>query len=343
MSYISSLPVTLIVFAALSMAAPLSAQPATFRNPLKVDGADPCLTYYNGWYYLSTTTAVDIKLRRARRLGELKDATDQVVWKDETPSRSRDVWAPEFHLLDSGHGLRWYLYYTASDGQEPHHRMYVCESAGTDPLGPYTFKAQLQTDPANEQYAIDGTVLNLPDGSLYFIWCGRPSPTGQGLYISRMTNPWTTTGPRVYLDAAGFGCQYVREGPETLQHAGKVFLIYSACGADTPDYKLGMMNADPHSDLLNPASWHQYPDPVFTRQDASGVYGPGHNYFFKSPDGQEDWIVYHAKPGTRLTFADRSTRAQRFTWNADGTPNFGQPLGVDTDIAVPSGEAPATK
>lgn len=309
-----------------------------FRNPLKEDGADPWLTFYDGWYYLTTTTAWDIKMRRARRIGELKSAPDEVVWKDATPTRFRDLWAAEFHLLESGRGLRWYLYYTASDGEDTHHRMYVAESAGTDPRGPYTFKAKLLTDAKDEQYAIDGSVLRLPDKKLYFLWCGRPSPTGQGLYISHMENPWTLTGERTYLPADGFGCAVVREGPVALQKNGKVFLIYSTCPADTPDYKLGMLIADSRSDLLAPASWKQYPTPVFARADDAGVYGPGHNFFFQSPDGKEDWIVYHAKSGTQHTYGDRSTRVQRFSWKADGTPDFGRPLALTTDIKPPSGE-----
>ncbi|MDF2439986.1 MAG: hypothetical protein JWN98_970, partial [Abditibacteriota bacterium] len=290
---------------------------ATFRNPLKQDGADPWMTFYDGWYYLATTTAVDVKLRRARRLAELKDAPDRVIWKDDTPTRFRDIWASELFLLDGGNGPRWYLYYTASDGKngDANHRMYVCESAGTDPMGPYTFKAQVQTDEKNQHYAIDGTILKLADGSLYFLWCGRPSPTGQGLYLSRMTNPWTTTGSRVYLPADGFGCDVVREGPEILQRNGKIFLIYSTCPASLPDYKLGMLIADANSDLMKPESWRQHPKMLFARVDQYGVFGPGHNFFFKSPDGTEDWIAYHAKSGTSDTYADRSTRAQRFTWN----------------------------
>ena len=203
--------------------------PATFRNPLKLDGADPWLTYYDGWYYLSTTGGKDIRLRRARRLGQLKDAPEEIVWQDETSGRFRDMWAQEFYLLDGGNGPRWYLYYTASDGEDTHHRMYVCESVGTDPRGPYTFKSQLRTDLSDAWYAIDGTILKQSDGSLLFLWCGRPSPAGQGLYLSRMENPWTLTGERVYLPADGFGCGEVREGPVTLQRNGRIFLVYSAC------------------------------------------------------------------------------------------------------------------
>jgi GH43 family beta-xylosidase len=35
---------------------------------------------------------------------------------------------------------------------------------------------------------------------------------------------------------------------------------------------------------------------------------------------------------------NRSTRAQPFTWNADGTPNFGVPVATGTTLPSPSGE-----
>jgi GH43 family beta-xylosidase len=218
--------------------------------------------------------------------------------------------------------------------------MYVVESAGDDPMGPYTFKARLITDPKDEFYAIDGTVLTMPDDRRYFVWCGRPSPAGQGLYISRMANPWTLEGPRVYLEADGFGCEHVREGPVALRQDGsdRTFLVYSACGADTPDYKLGMLSISAGADPMAPASWKQHRSPVFTRNDDAGVYGPGHSSFFRSPDGREYWISYHAKTLTTRGYGDRSARAQKFTWNADGTPDFGRPVGTDVDVAPPSGE-----
>ena len=320
---------------------PTATQPMnTFRNPLKVDGADPCLFFHDGYYYLSSTTASDVKLRRARRLGDLKDAPNVQVWKDTDPTRDRDIWAPEFHLLDAGDGSgpRWYLYYTASAGPEPSHRMYVAQSAGTDPLGPYIFKAKLQTDARDEHYAIDGTAVRLPDGQLIFAWCGRPSPYGQGIFISKMTNPWTLAGERTALDADGFGCPVVREGPEFLLHDDQIFLVYSMCSADSTDYRMSALVANVGADLAQARSWTQLPRLLMARVDQNGAWGPGHNFFFKSPDGTQDWQAYHAKTSTKTTYADRSTRAGRILWRADGTPDFGIAPAYDTPLEVPAGE-----
>ena len=334
----------LLAVAALLAAVPLAlgqtTQPteAGFTNPLKVDGADPWLVYHNGYYHLTTTTARDIQMRRATTLNGLKTAEDVVIWKDDTPGRAGDIWATEFHRLPNEDGeMRWYGYYTAAHPRdEPSHRMFALESEGDDPMGPYTFKAQVQTDANDEHYSIDGSPFEA-GGELYFTWCGRPSEAGQGIYIRRMTNAWTTEGDRTYLETDGFGCQWVREAPVALKRDGKVYLIYSMCSAETPDYRLGMLVADENDDLTDEASWTQYPEVVFSRRDELGVYGPGHNFFFKSPDGTQDWIVYHAKTTTERTFGDRVTLAQPFTWNDDGTPNFGRPVGFDEVVPEPSG------
>jgi GH43 family beta-xylosidase len=70
---------------------------------------------------------------------------------------------------------------------------------------------------------------------------------------------------------------------------------------------------------------------------ANGVYGPGHNGFAKSPDGTEDWIIYHAKVDTGPNW-NRVIRMQRFTWRPDGSPDFGQPVASGVRLPVPSGE-----
>ena len=78
---------------------------------------------------------------------------------------------------------------------------------------------------------------------------------------------------------------------------------------------------------------------MFERSDENGVYAPGHNGFFRSPDGTEDWIVYHANDSASYGCdGQRSTRVQRIEWNEDGTPDFGVPPSPETEFAAPSGD-----
>lgn len=81
-----------------------------------------------------------------------------------------------------------------------------------------------------------------------------------------------------------------------------------------------------------------YPEPVFQQSPENGVYGTGHNSFFKSPDGTEDWILYHANDHPADGCSDRrSPRAQRIRWMDDDTPIFGEPLPTAQPIRKPSG------
>ena len=299
-------------------------------------GPDPWMVFHDGFYYICATTGKNISIRRAAHIGQLHDAPDEVIWHDIAPARSKQIWAAEFHFLNGPNGKRWYVYYTASDGTDDHHRIFVLEADHTQgtPMGPYHYQGQPRTDDQDKQYGIDPDVFVTPQGKQYLLWAGHP---GHVLSIAEMENPWTTTGKRVLIPSAGFGCEHVREAPCAMQRDGKIFLLYSACDTGLPDYKIGMLIAKQTDDLLDAKSWVQHPEPVFTRCDKHGVYGPGHNGIFKSPDGKEDWIVYHAKTVEKYTYAGRSPRAQKFEWK-EGLPVFGEPIALDQDIAVPSGD-----
>ncbi|OKI16303.1 alpha-N-arabinofuranosidase [Saccharothrix sp. CB00851] len=308
--------------------------PGTFTNPIKRNGPDPWLQYHNGYYYLATTTwNSTITMRRSRTLAGLSTAADQVIFNLTRPNGCCNMWAPEFHLLNG----RWYLYYVAGQNVpdfNPTQRLHVLESAGTDPMGPYSFKADL-----GNTWELDPSILQ-HNGRLYLL--GSATDGTQSLTITPLSNPYTISGSRRTISQPTLSWERqthpVNEGGEPLYHNGRTMIVYSASACWGPDYKLGLLTLT-GTDPLNRAHWTKSPNPVFQRNDANGVYAPGHNGFFKSPDGTEDWIVYHANDSASGGCdMNRSTRAQKFTWNADGTPNFGTPVRLGTTLTAPSGE-----
>ncbi|MFG2212622.1 glycoside hydrolase family 43 protein [Streptomyces sp. NPDC048638] len=304
----------------------------TFRNPLNT-GPDPFVTYAKGTYHLTTTRGDSIKMWSSPSLGTLLDADPVTVWRDTDPARNQHIWAAEFHRF----GDRWYMYYTADDGVDDHHRLYVLESdAAGDPAGPYHFKAKLTPPHHANDFAIDPSVFQ-HNGKLYLAYSGLNPYQHNGLNIVPMANPYTVSGDAVALKADG-GCPEVREAPEFLHRNGRTWLTYSTCDTGTPDYQLRMLSLPDNADPLTPGNWQQHLGPVFGRDDAKGVYGPGHHAFFRSPDGTQDWIVYHAKTTEGHTYSNRTTRAQRIGWHTDGSPDLGRPVALGATQDLPAGD-----
>jgi hypothetical protein len=87
------------------------------------------------------------------------------------------------------------------------------------------------------------------------------------------------------------------------------------------------------------SSWTKHPTAVFERNDAVLAFGPGHHGFFKSPNGVDDWFIYHATTvGAGACDHTRTDRAQKITWNADGSPNLGVPVKTGITLQAPAGE-----
>jgi len=304
-------------------------------NPILPGGADPYIAVHNNVYYLTYTTARDIRIRRASTLAGLAKAEAVQVWLDDDPARCCNLWAAEFHRLPGPDGPRWYLYYTA--GPKPccaQQRMHVLESEADDPLGPYHYKARL-FDPAHDFWAIDPTVISSSSGTLSVVYSGTPQDRmphekPQNLYIAALADPWTLRGERILLSEPTLDWERigggVNEGPAVLRHNDSIFLAFSGSGCYTDDYALGLLEAKSSSNLLDPASWKKHPTPWLTRNEAASVFAPGHNAFFRPPGSTEDWIVYHANPRPGLGCgAARSPRVQPIRWSPSGQPLLDRP------------------
>jgi GH43 family beta-xylosidase len=312
-----------------------------FVNPL-LSGSDPWVTQKDGLYYYTHTLGNKIALWKTATMSTLAMAPRKDIFLPvaATPNSS-NIWAPEVHFLNN----KWYCYYTAGAGPDITQRTWVLENSNADPTtGTWTDKGKIFASDA-DFWAIDGTVLE-HNGTQYFLWSGRPNPAvqNQNIYIAKMTNAWTLEKPTVMLTKPELPWEVhggpVNEGPQILKNAqAKTFLIYSASGCWTDDYALGMLTLKDGGNPLVAADWIKHQQPVFTKNAANRAYGPGHNAFFTSPDNKEYWIIYHANNNSGDGCSGkRNIRMQSFTWNADGTPNFGIPVTPGLLTKVPSGE-----
>ena len=321
----------------------------TYTNPLLPSGADPWVIYQDGYYYYTNTTGRTITLWKTKNVVDLKSAEKKVVWTPpSTGPYSKEIWAPEIHYLQG----KWYVYFAADRGKNFDHRMYVIENSSKNPLeGTWEMKGQLNL--LENKWAIDASIFE-NKGKLYVIWSGwKGDKNGeQDIFIAQMKDPWTVESKRTLVSAPTYSWEKygdlnnpndvkhvnVNEGPEILKHGNKIFLVYSASGCWTDYYALGMLTASIDANLLDASSWRKTDHPVFKQSPENHVYATGHNSFFKSSDGTEDYILYHAnsEPGQGCG-SHRSPRAQKFTWNADGTPNFGVPVTAGVNLNVPSG------
>lgn len=309
-----------------------------FPNPLG-PGADPYVTYHDGYYYMVNTTGNNVRIERAAKLQDIHasspNSSSTIVWDPPSGTNySEQIWAPELHRIND----KWYIYVAASNGNNATHKMYVLEREDPNPMGPFTFKGQIVNSP--DRWAIDGTILQW-QGQLYFIYSGWPgfSDGQQNLYIAPMSDPLTISGPRVLISSPTFAWEQhglaINEGPQILIHEGKLHIIYTGSAYWRHEYALGRLTYDGVGSLLSASSWQKSPTPVF--QQSGDIVGTGHASFTTSPDGTEHWIVYHAHHDKNNWQDNRDIYIQPFTFDANSIPVFGTPIPASTPIDVPSG------
>ena len=317
-----------------------------FTNPI-ADGADPWVIKKDGMYYSCSAGGGGIQVSQSPLLTQ--PGKKVVVWRPPASGWNQaNIWAPEMHFF----GGHWYIYYAAAKKAGApfiHQRSGVLESVGADPFGPYQDKGMLYTgdaigDSASVKWAIDLSPFRM-NGAMYAVWSGweenaATDKTKQHLYIARMSNPWTISSNRIRISSPvesweTGGVLDLNEGPQLLRKKAAAFIIYSCRESWLKEYRLAQLAlADTLLNPLEPANWVKS-GPVF--QGTEQVFGVGHCSFTTSPDNTEDWIIYHAKKSTTPGW-QRDIRLQRFSWKANGYPDFGVPVPAGVPLKVPAGE-----
>jgi len=323
--------------------------PATavgFRNANLLHRADPWVYKHTDgyYYYMSTVPEFDrLELRKSRTLSGIGSAAPVVIWnKHASGIMGANIWAPEIHFINN----KWYVYFTAGESSNAFNvRLYALESSNADPTtGGWIERGRIAT--AWDSFTLDATTF-IHNNVQYLLFAQKdPAISGNSnIYIARMTDPLhVDTGTQVMLTKPDLTWEqqgpWVNEGPEVIKRNGKIFVTYSASSCD-PRYRMGMLTASDTSNLLSATSWTKSPTPVFDSNPTANAYGPGHNAFAQSPDGTEDYLIYHAFSDGSVTtcFGDqRSMRIQKIGWKADGSPDLGKPVSTGTVMPLPSGD-----
>ncbi len=309
-----------------------------YKNPIIDNGADPWAYYKDGYYYYTHTTGGDITVWKSKTLSGVGSGQKKVVWRPEAGKPySSDLWAPEIFFVDG----KWYVYFAAGSSEHGFRdqKMWVLQSETDDVFSNYTLMGQIKSP--DDNWAIDGSIFEYND-KLYITWSGEPTSENdmQCIYLAEMSNPWTISSERVLLSKPEYeweqrgGRPWINEGPSALYKDGKIHIVYSASGSWSDFYCLGLLTFS-GGDILSPDSWVKSDKPVF--ESGNGIFSPGHSSYVKSPDGTEDWIVYHSARSQGSGW-DRVVRMQKFTWDVDGYPVFGEPLPDGRAYPLPSGE-----
>ncbi|GAY21988.1 MULTISPECIES: glycoside hydrolase family 43 protein [Sphingobium] len=307
-------------------------------NPLVKQRADAqVFRHEDGHYYLTGSVPEydRLVLRRSKTLAGLATAEEAVLWRHEkTGPLSGFIWAPELHQIDG----RWTMYFAAgpSGGGEDVFRIrtYAIVCDGPDPMtGRWKLLGQFQAP--WDSFNLDSTSF-VHKGRRYFAWAQREPgiETNSNLYIAPLASPLKLaaratrlTIPTLDWETGGYK---VAEAPAVLHRNGRLFMTYSASATDAR-YCLGLLTASEDADIMDPDAWVKSQQPVFTSCRETSVYGPGHNSFTVDEKGR-DILVYHGRDyeaikGDPLFNPDRHTRVQRLYYKADGTPDFGVPVG----------------
>ncbi len=278
-----------------------------WNDPFIPQRADPYILHEEGKYYF-TASVPDydrIVLRSSDTLEGLRDAAEKTLWTcHETGEMSKHIWAPELHRKADG----WYIYFAAGRKERIWKiRPYVLKCTGSDPMrDPWMEMGMMKRADkfSFNDFSLDMTVFS-HRGRSYTVWAEKVNQGKKisNLYIAETDSPLSLKTPQVLLSSPSYDWErigfWVNEGPAFLEGKDHVYISYSASSTGE-NYCMGMLTAPAGEDLLDPDVWRKSRTPVLASDSTYGLYGPGHNCFFRDDCGQTI-MAFHARPYDRVT------------------------------------------
>ena len=255
-----------------------------------------------------------------------------------------ELWAPEIFFYQ-GH---WYCVYAADyNNDNRQHRMWIMRSETEDALGEWGAPVKLELP--EDQWAIDGTFFEYSDGRIFMVWSGWKNEAQgtslwkQYLYIAQLEtgNPMKVVStervlvakPQYYWEMSSLP---QNEGPSVIvSPEGTYYCMYAGNYSGSDDYTVAAVRLS--GDPLDASAWEKLPEPVMQSDPELRIFSPGHASFVKSPDGTEDWIIYHTAKASGSGW-NRNGRAQKLSWINDTPVVEGNILSNDVLLPLPAGE-----
>ncbi|XHX79058.1 MAG: glycoside hydrolase family 43 protein [Stenomitos frigidus ULC029] len=290
----------------------------TYTNPIYHGYfADPFVWQHQGTYYAIGTgpaeAAGQMDEHDQQRVFPLLQSDDLLNWKSAGKALLRpdctlgnNFWAPEVAYCD---GI-FYLYYSVGH-EDKNHQLRVATSA--NPLGPYQDVGTPLIDPNECPFAIDPSPFQDDDGQWYLFYAQDFLDTeggvraGTAIVVDRLLTMTQLAGEATVVLRARHDWQrfladrpmydgiydwHTLEGPCVRKYGNHYYCFYSGGRWETETYGVDYGIADrvmgPYSDAGNEAGSR------VLRSVPGHVLGPGHNSIVSSPNGQTDYLVYHA-------------------------------------------------
>lgn len=311
----------------------------TYTNPVYPGYfADPFVWQYQGVYYAIGTGAAEaageVDEIAKRRVFPLLISYDFLNWEGAgnallrpDPALGDNFWAPEVAYCNG----TFYLYYSVGH-EDKNHQLRVATS--DRPLGPYQDIGESLIDLEECPFAIDPHPFCDDDGQWYlfyardFLDTQSGARVGTALMVDRLQEMTKLAGvgkvvlrarsdwQRFLVDRPMYGGIYdwhTLEGPCVRKYAGRYYCFYSGGRWETENYGVDYGVADSvmgsYFDVGNEAG------PRVLRSVRDRVLGPGHNSIVLAPDGQTEYIVYHAWDTSRSA---RRMCLDKLIWTPDG-------------------------